>query len=88
MNTNDQASNISDNTQIYQYRSEAILTSNSASIDQKAQAIPHRTMLHAIDQNMMDTIKLSRENRIFISSLCNIAMSSGISRAAIIMIQK
>ena len=89
MDTNDQASKTSDKTHIYQYRSETILTSNRASIDQNAQAIHHRTMLHAIHQNMIDVTKLSRENQIFDSSfLCNIAINNGIRSTAKIMTQK
>lgn len=65
--------------QISRYNSESILTSKSASIDAKAPAIHHRTMLHAIHQKTMDMNKLVRENRIFCSCfLCNRAMISGI----------
>lgn len=86
---NDQANNISDKIHMYQYQLESISTSKRASIEPNAQAIHHRTMLHAIDQKMIDVIKLSRENRIFASSsLCIMAISRGIHRATIIMIQK
>jgi hypothetical protein len=89
LNTNDQASNISDKTQTYQYRSETILTLNRASIDQNAQAIHHRTTLQAIHQKIKDTIKLFHENHIFDSSfLCNRAINKGIKSTAKIIIQK
>lgn len=65
--------------QISPYNSESILTSKSASIDAKAPAIHHRTMLHAIHQKTMDMNKLVHENRIFCSCfLCNRAMIKGI----------
>lgn len=89
MNTNDQASKISDKTQIYEYRSETILTLNNASIDQNAQAIHHRTTLQAIHQKIRDTIKLFHENQIFGSSfLCNMAINKGINITVKIMTQK
>ncbi len=69
--------------QISRYNSESILTSKSASIDAKAPAIHHRTMLHAIHQKTMDMNKLVRENRIFCSCfLCNRAMIRGIQSNA------
>ena len=80
MNTNDQASKISDKTQIYEYRSEALLTLNRASIDQNAPAI---------HQKIKDIIKLFRENQIFGSSfLCNMAINKGINITAKIITQK
>ncbi|MBQ5944891.1 hypothetical protein IJL65_00315 [bacterium] len=83
MNTNDHASKISDKTQIYPYRSDLMFTSNSASIDQKAQAIHHRTMLHAIHQNTRDVSKLVQENQILFSSFwCKIAINRGIDKPA------
>lgn len=89
MNTNDQASKIFDKTQIYEYRSEAMLTSKRASIDQNAQAIHHRTTLQAIHQKIRDIIKLFHENQIFGSSfLCNNAINDGINNAANIITQK
>lgn len=58
-------------------------------MDQNAQAIHHRTMLQAIPQKIIDTIKLFQENQILGSSFwCNNARSNGIDRAAIIKIQK
>ena len=69
--------------QISPYNSESILTSKSASIDAKAPAIHHRTMLHAIHQKTMDINKLVHENRIFCSCfLCNSAMIRGIQSNA------
>ena len=62
---NDQAKNISDINHISVYKSELILTSKRASIDAKAPEIHHRTILHAIHQNIIDKNKLVRENRIF-----------------------
>ena len=89
MNTNDHANKISDNTQIYAYQSLSISTSKRASIDHKAQAIHHRTILQAIPQNIKDTIKPFQENRIFYFSFwCNSARSNGIDRVARIKIQK
>ena len=89
MNTNDQASNISDKTQTYEYRSETILTLNKASIDQNAQAIHHRTTLQAIHQKIRDIIKLFHENQILGSSfLCKIAINNGIRITARILTQK
>ena len=89
MNTNDQASKTSDKIQIYEYRSEAMLTSNRASIDQNAQAIHHRTTLQAIHQKIRDTIKLFHENQIFGSSfLCNRAINNGINNTANSITQK
>ena len=89
MNTNDQASKISDRTQTYQYRSETISTLKSASIDQNAQAIPHRTTLQAIHQKIKDTIRLFHENQIFDSSfLCSMAINNGISNTAKATTQK
>lgn len=74
---------------MYAYRSESMFTSNSASIDQNAQAIPHRMMLHAIHQNIKDVNKLVHENQIFVSSfLCKMAMSRGITIPANIITQK
>ena len=59
------------------YKSESIFISNSASIDAKAPAIHHQTILHAINPKTSDINKLVRENRIFDSSfLCNRAMSN------------
>jgi hypothetical protein len=66
-----------------------MLTSNRASIDQNAQAIPHRTTLQAIHQKIRDTIKLFHENQIFDSSfLCNIAINNGINNTATSITQK
>ena len=75
--------------QISKYNSESILTSKSASIEPKAPAIHHRTILHAIHQKMMDINKLVRENRIFSSCfLCNKAIIKGIQSRARGIIQK
>ena len=74
---------------MYQYQSESMSTSNKASIDPNAHAIHHRTTLHAIHQNIIEMIKLSRENRIFdCSCWCNNAVSRGIDRAARTKTQK
>ena len=75
--------------QISPYNSESILTSKSASIDAKALAIHHRTMLHAIHQKTMDMSKLVHENRIFCSCfLCNKAIIKEIQSRARGIIQK
>ena len=75
--------------QMSPYKSESILTSKSASIDAKAPAIHHRTMLHAIHQKTMATNKLVHENRIFCSCfLCNSAMIRGIQSNASGIIRK
>jgi len=89
LNINDQANKISDNTQIYKYRLECILTSKSASIDQNAQAIHPRTTLHAIHQKIIEIIKLFQENQILGSSfLWSSAISNGIVIIARSIIQK
>jgi len=76
---NDHANKTMEIIQISPYNSESILTSKSASIEPKAPAIHHRTILHAIHQKMMDINKLVHENRIFCSCfLCNKAIIKGI----------
>ena len=86
---NDHANKTMEIIQISKYNSESILTSKSASIDAKAPAIHHRTMLHAIHQKTMAMNKLVRENRIFCSCfLCNNAMISGIQSNVIGIIRK
>ena len=65
--------------QMSPYKSESILTSQSASIDANAPEIHHRIILQAIHQKTIAINKLVRENRIFCSCfLCNNAIISGI----------
>ena len=86
---NDHANKTMEIIQISKYNSESILTSKSASIDAKAPAIHHRTMLHAIHQKTMAMNKLVRENRIFCSCfLCNREMIRGIQSNVRGIIQK
>jgi PP-loop superfamily ATP-utilizing enzyme len=79
----DSARRISDINHMSAYKSQSMSTSKSASIDHKAHAIHHRTMLHAIHQKTIDTNKLVQENRIFDSCfLCNRAVINGIQSSA------